>query len=72
MHGTRTIHVIPAASRQAVLKSDLSKHRLGIPLGRFAEPEDVSDLVTFLLPDRARHITMEHIVIDGGATTGAP
>lgn len=60
-----------AASREAVLKGDLSKHRLGIPLGRMAEPGDVSDLVLFLLSDRARHITMENTVIDGGATMGA-
>ena len=44
---------------------------LGIPLGRMAEPADVCDLVLFLLSDRARHITMENIVIDGGATLGA-
>jgi 2,3-dihydro-2,3-dihydroxybenzoate dehydrogenase len=30
----------------------------------------VADLVLFLLSDRARHITMENIVIDGGATLG--
>ena len=59
------------ASREAVLKGDPAKYRLGIPLGRMAEPDDVCDLVLFLLSDRARHITMENIVIDGGATLGA-
>lgn len=60
-----------ATSREAMLAGDLGTFRLGIPLGRMAEPGDVSDLVLFLLSDRARHITMENIVIDGGATLGA-
>lgn len=58
-------------SREAVLAGDPAQYRLGIPLGRMAEVEDVCDLVLFLLSDRARHITMENIVIDGGATLGA-
>lgn len=59
------------ASRKAVLEGDLTTYRLGIPLNRMAEPDDVCDLVLFLLSDRARHITMENIVLDGGATLGA-
>lgn len=58
-------------SRDAVLNGDPRQFRLGIPLRRMAEPEDVCDLVLFLLSDRARHITMENIVLDGGATLGA-
>lgn len=54
-----------------VINGDLDRWRLGIPLRRMAEPDDVADLVLFLLSDQARHITMENIVIDGGATLGA-
>ena len=54
----------------AVLKGDPERWRLGIPLGRMALPEDVANLTMFLLSDAARHITMENIVIDGGATLG--
>lgn len=57
-------------SRDAVLNGNLSQYRLGIPLGRMADVSDVCDLVLFLLSDKARHITMENIVIDGGATLG--
>ena len=35
-------------------------------VGRFAEPEDVAYLVTFLCSDLSRHITGEVIKIDGG------
>ncbi len=44
--------------------------RIGIPLGRIARPEDIADAVLFLASDRARHITMQDIIVDGGAALG--
>lgn len=44
--------------------------KLGIPLGRIAQPDDVVDAVEFLLSDKARHITMQELTVDGGATLG--
>lgn len=35
-------------------------------LGRIGEPEDVAQLVSFLVSERARHITGEVIRVDGG------
>ena len=55
---------------EKVLTGDLENWRLGIPMGRMADPTDVAELTLFLLSDRARHITMENIVLDGGATLG--
>lgn len=56
---------------QATLTGDLGNYRLGIPLGRIASPADVADAVVFLASDRARHITMHDLCVDGGATLGA-
>ncbi len=44
--------------------------RAGIPLGRIAQPADIADAVAFLVSDRARHITMQDIIVDGGAALG--
>ncbi|WP_419899489.1 2,3-dihydro-2,3-dihydroxybenzoate dehydrogenase [Roseomonas sp. USHLN139] len=43
-------------------------YKPGIPLGKLATPEDVADAVLFLLSDRAAHVTMTDILVDGGAT----
>ncbi|NRQ31995.1 2,3-dihydro-2,3-dihydroxybenzoate dehydrogenase [Nonomuraea sp. NN258] len=43
-------------------------YRVGIPLGRIAEPADIADAVMFLASDRARHITLHDLYVDGGAS----
>ncbi|WP_369801832.1 2,3-dihydro-2,3-dihydroxybenzoate dehydrogenase [Nocardia sp. BMG51109] len=49
------------------IAGSLEGFRAGIPLGRIAAPEDIADVVLFLASDHARHITMQDIVVDGGA-----
>ncbi len=41
-----------------------------IPIGRMVEPEDIADLVLFLVSDRAGAITGQTIAVEGGAGRG--
>lgn len=45
------------------------KARAEIPVGRFAQPEEVAALIGYLASDAAAMITGENILIDGGRTT---
>lgn len=54
--------------RNAVLAGDAAQFRLGIPLGRIADPTDIANTVVFLASDAARHITLHDLRVDGGAT----
>ncbi|MBE1577461.1 2,3-dihydro-2,3-dihydroxybenzoate dehydrogenase [Amycolatopsis roodepoortensis] len=54
-----------------VIEGNPEQYRVGIPLGRIAEPADIADAVLFLASDRARHITMQNLYVDGGATLRA-
>lgn len=47
-----------------------SAYRVGIPLGRIAQPSHIADAVLFLLSDQAAHITMHDLTVDGGAALG--
>lgn len=59
------------AATDRVIAGDLASFRTGIPLGRLAQPDDIADAVLFLASDRARHITMHDLYVDGGATLRA-
>ncbi len=51
-----------------VIDGDLASYRNGIPLGRIAEPRDIAEVVAFLLSERAKHVTLQDVCVDGGAT----
>ncbi|TCP45100.1 2,3-dihydro-2,3-dihydroxybenzoate dehydrogenase [Tamaricihabitans halophyticus] len=56
---------------EKVIAGSLEQFRVGIPLGRIAEPADIADAVVFLASAQARHITMQALYVDGGATLRA-
>ncbi|WP_234388974.1 2,3-dihydro-2,3-dihydroxybenzoate dehydrogenase [Streptomyces sp. AS58] len=56
--------------RQVTIDGSPAAYRTGIPLRRIAEPQDIADAVLFLASDRARHITMQDLCVDGGAILG--
>jgi len=45
-----------------------SKFEEMIPLGRYAKPEDVSNMVTFLFSDESSYVHGSKFVVDGGFT----
>lgn len=53
------------------IAGSMAHFKLGIPLGKIAKPAEIADAVLFLASDRASHIVLHDIVIDGGATLGA-
>lgn len=55
----------------AVIAGAPETFRVGIPLRRIASPEDIAEAVSFLVSERARHITLHDLCVDGGATLGA-
>lgn len=53
-----------AAAPQEVMEGLEAKH----PLGRLGQPEEVANLTTFLLSDKASFMTGSYVLIDGGYT----
>lgn len=59
-----------AGGAEKVIAGSLEQYRLGIPLKRIASPNNIASVVLFLLSSHAAHITLESILVDGGATLG--
>jgi 3-oxoacyl-[acyl-carrier protein] reductase len=53
-------------SRKIKYETYLNQVQKSIPAGRFAEPEEISNLVNFLISEHGSYITGQNIVIDGG------
>lgn len=64
----RTLWPDPEAGAERAIFGDPASYRLGIPLGRIAEPEDVAAVVCFLLSEESRHVTLQQVYVDGGAS----
>ena len=47
------------------------QYKLGVPLKKVATAQEIANTVLFLASDCASHITMQDIVVDGGATLAA-
>jgi len=58
-------------AREQTIAGFPEQYKLGIPLRKIATPEEVARTVLFLASDLASHITLQDIVVDGGATLAA-
>ncbi|WP_310607619.1 2,3-dihydro-2,3-dihydroxybenzoate dehydrogenase [Buttiauxella brennerae] len=66
----RTLWKTPDAEQQRI-QGFPEQFKLGIPLGKIARPQEIASTILFLASTHASHITLQDIVIDGGATLGA-
>jgi glucose 1-dehydrogenase len=73
-HGIRVNAVSPGMVRTGMTARVYADPELAaardalVPLGRVAAPEDVADVVAFLLGADARYVTGHDLVVDGGLT----
>ena len=56
---------------EMMIKGMPENFKVGIPLKKIAEPDNIVDAILFFLSDQSSHITMGNLVVDGGATLGA-
>ena len=76
-HGIRVVAIAPgpfdskgASDRLWPTEALEERVRRGIPLGRFANREEVAEACAFLVSDGAAYVTGECLTIDGGAWLG--
>ncbi|WP_103381517.1 SDR family oxidoreductase [Pseudonocardia dioxanivorans] len=70
---TTMLRALPVAgavddAAEKAIAGSLPDHRVGIPLRRVADPADIAEAVAYLASDAARHVTMQELYVDGGAS----
>lgn len=72
-HGIRVNAVAPGYVETPMIeraaasgKLDLEERRNAHALGRMAQPEEIAEVIEFLLSDRASFVTGQVVVVDGG------
>ena len=69
-YGIRVNAVAPGFVRteklDALNEEYIKKHIENIPLGKFADVEDVANVVSFLCSEKASYITGQVVIVDGG------
>lgn len=58
-------------AEQKTIEGNLTNYKVGIPLQKLATPAEIADVVLYLASENASHVTMQDVVVDGGATLGA-
>ncbi len=68
--GVLTSMVLGAAATRPAAEDSFGDFIKSMPLARFAEPAEISRLVTFLASDEASYSTGSEFVADGGILSG--
>ena len=58
--------VLTDLTYQSLSESEMESLTGQVPLGKFATPEDIAEVVAFLLSPSNRYITGQNIIVDGG------
>ena len=77
--GIRVNAVCPGTTRTPLLlaefdgatdpATEMADNAASVAVGRFAEPREIAEAVTFLLSERAAYLVGTHVVVDGGRST---
>ena len=66
--GVRANCVCPGLTRTPLTAALRGQREKGIPMGRWAEPTEIAEVILFLLSNRASYVTGSVITVDGGLT----
>ncbi|MFD5099463.1 SDR family NAD(P)-dependent oxidoreductase [Streptomyces albidochromogenes] len=69
-YGIRVNSVHPGAIDTPMVASVADRDWSHLPLGRMGRPEEVGEVVRFLVSDASSYITGAELTVDGGSTTG--
>ena len=64
------LSVSRAADKKMTLEEYLSENANTIPAGRLGRPEEIGNVVAFLVSEQASYINGVNLLVDGGATRG--
>ncbi|MEU8888222.1 glucose 1-dehydrogenase [Streptomyces sp. NPDC048442] len=69
-YGVRVNSVHPGAIDTPMIAATAGRDWSHLPLGRMGRPEEVGELVRFLVSDASSYITGTEFTVDGGSTAG--